>query len=152
VAREYFYYGAAELGTDELRSLVAGAVGGIVTADGLVARDVLIIAAERETPGEEASAPRLFGFTHRITVLFRFSNRLPELEEHDTALMIGAVLAILDRTGADGVLLFDGEEAILQTIGSEPVFDDDWEGWEELPEAAALKAGRRVARPPQPLL
>ena len=152
MAREYFYYGAAELDTDDLRSLLAAAVGGTVGDDGTVVREGLIIWAERETPGEEASAPRLFGFTHRITVLFRLSNRRPELEEHNTALMIGAVLAILSQTDADGVLLFNGEEAILQTIGGEAVFDGDWEGWDVFPEAAALKAGRRVARLPQPLL
>jgi hypothetical protein len=152
MALEYFYYGAAELGTDELRSLVAESVGGKITDEGMVVRDGLIIAAERETPGEEASAPRLFGFPHRITVLFRFSNRRPELEEHNMALMIGAVLAVLDRTGANGVLLLNGEEAILQFVAGEAVFDEGWEGWEEHPEAAALKAGRRVARLPQPLL
>jgi len=151
MALEYTYYGAADLGTDELRSVLAAAIGGTVTADGTVVRDGLNVAAWRETPGEEASAPRLFGFDHRITVRFRFSSLQRELEGHNTALMIGAVLALLDRTGADSVLLFNGEDAVLQTVGGEAIFDADREEW-EFPEAAALMAGRHVATLSQPLL
>jgi hypothetical protein len=56
--------------------------------------------------GDEATAPGLFGFPHRITVRFRFSSGRRDLEGHNTALMVGAVLG-LART--DGVLLFNGE-------------------------------------------
>jgi hypothetical protein len=66
--------------------------------------------------------------------------------------MVGAVLTIVNRTRADSVLLFNGEEAILQSVEGEVIFAEDWEGWEDYPEAAALKAGQRVARLPQPLL
>ena len=152
MAIEYTYYSAADLATDEVRSVVAAALAGVVTSDGTIARDGLSATAYRVDPGEEATAPGLFGFHHRVTVRFRFSSTRRELEEHNTALMTGAVLSIFDRTGADSVLLFNGEEAILQSIGGEAVFAADWEDWESLPEAAALTAGRRVAVLAQPLL
>lgn len=152
MALEYTCYSAADLGTDELRSLLATAVGGVLTADGTVVREGLSVDAWRETPGEEASAPHLFGFVHRITVLFRLWNNMrPEVEEHNTALMIVAVLRILDRREADSVLLFNGEEAVLQAVDGDVVFDAEREEW-EFPETAALLKGRRVERLPQPLL
>jgi hypothetical protein len=152
MALEYTCYSAADLPTEELRSLLAVAIGGVVTADGTVVREGLTAAAWREAPGEEASAPRLFGFVHRITVLFRLWNNMrPEVEEHNTALIVIAVLRILEQTGADSVLLFNGEEAVIQTIGGSAVFDADREEW-EFPEAAALLKGRRVERLSQPLL
>jgi hypothetical protein len=152
MALGYTYYSAADPDLRELRSVVAAAVGGTVTADETIVRDGLSIASWRVTPGDEAYAPQLFGFTHRLTVRFRLPSRWRELEEHNTALMIAAVLTIVDRTGADSVLLFNGEEAILQSVDGEVIFAEDWEGWEEYPKAAAFKAGRRVARLPQPLL
>jgi len=99
----------------------------------------------------EARAASLFGFSHRITANFRFHNLRRELEDHNTAVMIGCVLGILQRTGADGVLLFNGEEAVLRCAGGDAIFSDDWD-WEGSPEAAALRSGHRVARLAQPLL
>jgi hypothetical protein len=152
MALEYTYYGAADLTTDQLRSMVAAALAGDITPDGWVVREGLTAMPYRVDPGEEASAPPLFGFSHRITVRFRFSNLQRELEEHNTALMVAAVLAIIDRTGADSVLLFNGEEAILRSIDGEVVFAEDWEGWEDYPEAGPLLEGHRVEKLPQPLL
>jgi hypothetical protein len=152
MAIEYTYYSAADLSTEELRSMVAAALSGALTDDGAVVREGLSASASRVNPGDEATAPRLFGFTHRVTVRFRFSGTRPELEENNTALMIGAVLALVDRTGTDSVLLFNGEEAILQSVGGDVVFAGDWEAWESLPQAAALRAGRRVGTLAQPLL
>jgi hypothetical protein len=151
MALEYDYYGAADLDVDDLRSAIAAAIGGTVAEDGTVERDGLSVACWRETPGEEAVAAEFFGFAHRITAVFRFANLRRELEEHNTALMVGCVLGLLDRTGADGVLLFNGEEAVLRCVGGEAVFGAEWE-WDDVPEAAALREGRRVEALPQPLL
>ncbi|MEV8504890.1 SitI3 family protein [Actinoplanes sp. NPDC051475] len=152
MATEYTYYSAADLTTEELRSVVVAALSGSISADGTVVREGLSTSAHRVDRGDEAAAPQLFGFAHRVTCRFRFSATRPDLEEHNTALMVGAFLAIADRTGADSVLLFNGEEAVLQSVGGEAVFAADWEDWETLPELSALRVGRRVAQLAQPLL
>jgi hypothetical protein len=142
MATEYTYYSAADLTIEELRSVVVAALGGFV-------REGMSASAHRVDRGDEAAAPQLFGFPHRVTCRFRFSATRPDLEEHNTALMVGAFLAIADRTGADSVLLFNGEEAVLQSVGGEAVFAADWE---TPPEVSALRTGRRVAQLAQPLL
>jgi hypothetical protein len=148
MAIEYTYYGAADLDTDGLRSLVASALGARLSPDGSMFRDGLWVNAYRVEPAETATAPRLFGFEHRVTVTFRFSSVHPELEQHNTALMVGVVLAL---SGADGVLLFNGEEAVVQTSGGVVTFAAGWEDWDE-PEVAALMSDHRVAPLAQPLL
>jgi len=124
---------------------------GTTTDDITVDRDGLSVASWRAKPGEEARAASLFGFSHRITAIFRFHNLRRELENHNTAVMIGCVLGILQKTRADGVLLFNGEEAVLRCVGGEAVFSDAWD-WDDSPEAAAIRSGHRVARLGQPLL
>ncbi|WP_433301480.1 SitI3 family protein [Actinoplanes sp. CA-030573] len=151
MALEYTFYSAADLTAEELRSHLAAAVGGSIAWDGTVERAGLSVAAWRVAPGEEATAPALFGFPHRVTAIFRFANLERELEPHNTALMVGSVLALQQRTGADGVLLFNGEEAVLLCRAGEAIFGAEWE-WEDFPEAAALREGHRVEVLPQPLL
>ncbi|MCU7722808.1 SitI3 family protein [Actinoplanes sp. KI2] len=151
MALEYVYYGAADLGAGELHSMLAGLLDGTVVDDITVERDGLSVASWRETPGEEARAASLFGFTHRITAIFRFQNLRRELEDQNTAVMIGCVLGILQRTGADGVLLFNGEEAVLRCVDGKAVFSDDWD-WGDSAEVTAIRSGHRVARLVQPLL
>jgi hypothetical protein len=148
MALEYTYYGAADLDTDSLRSVVAAALGATLSADGSMFREGLWVNAYRVEATDVATAPRLFGFEHRVTITFRFSSRHREAEMHNTALMVGVVLRLSD---ADGVLLFNGEEAVIQASGGEVIFAADWEDWEE-PEVAALTRGHRVATLEQPLL
>jgi hypothetical protein len=149
MAIEYTYYGSADLSTQSLRSKVAGALGGSLTPDGTVTREGLSATAYRVEPGEEATAPSLFGFAHRVTVRFRFSARQRDLAEHNTALMVGAVLG---PAQADGVLLFNGEEAVLQTADGETIFATGWEDWDDMPEVVALRRSHRGAPLAQPLL
>jgi hypothetical protein len=54
-------------------------------------------------------------------------------------------------TGADSVLLVNGEDAVVRTVDGDAMFDAGREEW-EFPEAAALLEGRRVAALAQPLL
>jgi hypothetical protein len=152
MALEYTYYSAARLTTVELRSLVASWLAGSLMPDGEIVREGLRAFAHGTEADEEAAAPALFGFSHGVAVRFRFAANREDLREHNTALMVGVVLAIADRTRADSVLLFNGEEAILQVTGGEVIFSDDWEDWEGAPEAVALKAGHRVGHLAQPLL
>jgi hypothetical protein len=152
MAVEYTYYGSADLTGNDLRSVVSSALGGELSHDGTVVRPGLSATVDRPEAGDEAVAPQLFGFVHRGTVRFRFANNRPDLEEHNTALMVGVVLSMVDRTDADSVLLFNGEEAVLASVGGEAIFDAAWTDWEPFPEVAALMQGRRVATLPQPLL
>jgi hypothetical protein len=149
MATEYTYYGSADLDTESLRTRVAGALDATLSSDGLVVRDGLTAAAYRIGPGEEATAPGLFGFCHRITVRFRFSPSRRDQQERNTALMVGAVLGL---AGTDGVLLFNGEEAVVRSSADDTVFATDWEEWDDMPEVVALKASHRAAPLAQPLL
>ena len=63
--------------------------------------------------------------------------------------VVGAVLGLAQT---DGVLLFNGEEAVVQTVAGETTFATDWEDWDDMPEVAALRRGRRGAPLAQPLL
>jgi hypothetical protein len=148
VAIEYTYYGAADLDTEDLRSTVAATLGAAPSPDGSMFRDGLWVNAYRVEASDVAKAPSLFGFQHRVTITFRFSSVRPELEEHNTALMVGVILAL---SGTDGVLLFNGEEAVMQVSGGEVIFAAGWEDWDE-PEVAALVRNHRVEQLAQPLL
>lgn len=148
MAIEYTYYGAADLDTDDLRSKAAATLGATLSPDGSMFRDGLWVNAYRVGAADVAKAADLFGFEHRVTITFRFSSLRPDSEEHNTALMVGVVLAL---SGTDGVLLFNGEEAVMQASGGEVVFAAGWEDWDE-PEVAALVRNHRVAPLAQPLL
>jgi hypothetical protein len=149
MAIEYTYYGAADLDTDGLRSTVAAKLGASLSPDGSMARDGLWVVAYRVADDEVARAPALFGFAHRVTVDFRFSSTRRDLEQHNTALMLGVVLSLSDT---DGVLLFNGEEAVVRTADSEVTFSAGWADWDDMPEVTALKRDHKVAPLPQPLL
>jgi hypothetical protein len=149
MAIEYTYYGAADLDTDDLRSTVAVALDASLSPDGSMTREGLWVVAYRVADDEVARAPALFGFAHRVTVDFRFSSTRRDLEQHNTALMLGVVLSL---AGTDGVLLFNGEEAVVRTTGGEVTFAAGWSDWDDMPEITALKRYHKEAPLPQPLL
>lgn len=153
MATEYVLYGSADLTPEEMRLFLAGVLGAAVAEDGMVHRPGLQVTAYRAEPGEEAYAASLFGFTHRVTATFRFSNRSTEEEtEHNTALMAAAVLEFLDRYAGFGVLLFNGEEVVLQKLDGRLALNSDWEDWSASPEMNALIGEREFRALPQPLL
>lgn len=152
MAIEYDLYGSADVTTDEIVLFLAGVLEARVE-DGTIRRDGLEVTAYRAEPGEEASATRLFGFTHRVTATFRLSNRsTPEEREHNTAVMTDAVLQFLDRYAGSGVLLFNGEEVVLQKLDGPVSLNSDWEEWSESEELSALIGEREFRSLPQPLL
>ena len=63
--------------------------------------------------------------------------------------MVGTVLSMAD---ADGVLLFNGEEAVVQVSDGEVTFAAGWIDWDDMPEVVALRSGHRVSPLAQPLL
>ena len=153
MAREYTFYGAADTTSEHFRSVIAGAVGGSAGADGTIFVDGMYISAFSVDSAEKHSITRLFGFEHRVTAIFRFDNMsTPSIAEHNTVLMAIAVLAVFDAYAKPGVLLFNGEEAILQRLDDGVVFDAEWEEWAEIPDVGALMAAHSKRRLPQPLL
>lgn len=148
MAIEYTYYGAADLHTDSLRSTVAATLGATLSPDGSMTRDGLWVVAYRVENDDVARAAALFGFAHRVTVDFRLSSTRRDLEPQNTALMVGVVLSL---SGSDGVLLFNGEEAVMQTTAGEVTFAAGWADWDDMPEVAALRRDHKIAPLPQPL-
>jgi hypothetical protein len=153
MATEYRFYAAAEVTADEFADFLVDALGGSLTREGFVAREGLMVTAYRVVPGEEASAADLFGFTHRVTATFRFSNTAaPHVRDTNVVLMVQAVLRFLDRYPGSGVLLFNGEEVVLQRLDDTVELSSDWEEWTDVSQLSHL-IGRYDRRPlPQPLL
>jgi hypothetical protein len=152
MATEYVFYGEADVPSSELQSFVAGAVNGSVT-EGTIIREGMNVMAYRVGPDEETSVKQAFGFEHRITVTFRFTNlSSAETRGHNIAVMVGAVLGILDGYPGRGVLLFNGEEVTLQRLANGVVFNEDWEDWEDYDEVSPLITERTVGPVAQPLL
>jgi len=160
MAVEYRLYSAADLSGDALASFMADALGGTVIDDspdhgGLrrVVRDGLDVTAYRVIPGDEAYAAGVFNFPHRITAAFRFSNRASEqVRAVNVVLMVRAVLSLFDAYPGDGVLLFNGEEVVLQKLSGQVSLNSDWEEWADIPELRPLGEGRDIRPLPQPLL
>jgi hypothetical protein len=150
MAIEYTYYSAVEQDSASLRARVGSTLDARLSPDdGSVVREGLWAVAYRVEPGDEATAPGRFGFPHRATVSFRLSSTHRELEEHNTALMVGTVLSL---AAGDGVLLFNGEEAVIRISGGEVTFAAGWEDWDDMPEVVALRREHPVAPLAQPLL
>ncbi|WP_328459371.1 SitI3 family protein [Actinoplanes sp. NBC_00393] len=145
MAIEYTYYGAAALGTEALQNLLFTAIGGQPAAHGWLVHDGLTIAPFHVDPGEEAIAAKRLGFAHRVTVCFRFPSAHMGLQAPNIALMVRAVLSIFEQTGADGVLLFNGEEAVLRCVDGEVLASADWQAWEGFAEVTELMADVRTA-------
>jgi hypothetical protein len=108
----------------------------------------------RALPEDERNpALRLFGLGELFTVTFRFENLAePETSERNSALMAHTLIAFAQRYGGGGVLLFNGERAVLQYGAEGVVFDSDWEDWAENPETAPLLAQFPSRVLDQPLL
>jgi hypothetical protein len=149
----YTFYGEADVTTDEIRSVMAAAVGGTVGADGTIFRDGMNVTAFRVEPEDAHSTTGHFGFQHRVTAVFNFSNRASaETGDHNVALMVEAVLAFFDVYPGRGVLLFNGEEVVLQRLGDGVEFNSEWEDWSEVNEVAPLVARHSLHKLAQPLM
>ena len=139
MAVEFTWYGDADVDTPTLRDFLATTVGGTQQLDGTVLRDGLSISARRVTEDEANPDTALFGFDQRFRATFRFANLADaETAEHNTALMAHTLIAFAQRNGGSGVLLFNGEEAVLQYGPDGIVFASDWEDWTENSEIAPL--------------
>jgi hypothetical protein len=153
VAIEFDWYGDADVDTATLRALVTAMTNGEQGPDGTVFLDGMYVMG-RAVSGEDVNpAIALFGFAGRFSMTFRFANLADApAAERNTALMVHVLIAFAQRYGGSGVLLFNGDEAVLQYGEGGVTFAADWEDWTENAEVAPLVAqfGSRVL--PQPLL
>jgi hypothetical protein len=148
----YTFYGAADASSDAIRAVMASAVGGTVGDDGSIVRDGMHVTAYRVEPAEAHATTGHFGFEHRVTAIFTFANLASaDVADHNTALMAEAVVAFLEAFPGRGVLLFNGEEVILQRLDDGIEFGADWEDWAELPGVRPLVARHAVRALAQPL-
>ena len=153
MAVEYDLSSDADIETGHLLAFFEAAVQGEIRADGTVFRDGMSVTARRVPDEEQDTTSQLFGFAESCRATFRFHNLAPETtREHNKALMVGAVLRFFERFRCRGVLLFNGEVAVVQRLGGEVTVTDEWADWLDGDEVAALVAGPKVERLPQPLL
>jgi hypothetical protein len=94
----------------------------------------------------------LFGFNEKFSATFRFANLVDDATTaHNTALMAHTVISFAQQYRGSGVLLYNGEENVLQYDDDGIVFASDWEDWSENAEVAPL-LNQFVSRVlPQPL-
>jgi hypothetical protein len=153
MALEYDWSGNADVDTAALREFIATATAGRQSPDGTVFLDGMYVTA-RAVSGDDANpAIRLFGFDERFTATFRFSNTADTATaDHNTALMVHVFIAFAQRHGGSGVLLYNGEEAVLQYDEAGIVFAEDWEDWTENGEVAPMLTQFTSRVLPQPLL
>jgi hypothetical protein len=136
----FTFYGEANLTTNALQFLVAQAVGGTISPDGFIFRDGMDITALCVADDdEEESTGAYFGFTERVSVTFNFHNLAGlEVTDHNTALMVAAVLAVFDADPGRGVLLYNGSQVVLQRLDDGVELDSGWADWSEITETAPL--------------
>ncbi|MEU8815379.1 SitI3 family protein [Actinoplanes sp. NPDC048796] len=153
MALEYDWSGDARIDTPTLRSFLATALAGELHADGTLFRDGMYVTARAVSGDNVNPAIALFGWKERFSATFRFANQATEeTTEHNHALMAHALIAFAQRHGGNGVLLYNGDEAVLQYGEGGIVFSSDWDDWAENSETAPLLAQFPMAVLPQPLL
>jgi hypothetical protein len=153
MAIEFDWAGDANVDTPTLRDFVATAIAGRQHPDGTVFVDGMSITARAVSGDDVNPTIALFGFVQRFRARFRFANLAEEwTAEHNTALMVQVLITFTRRHGGSGVLLFNGDENVLQYDPDGVVFSSDWEDWTENGEVAPLLARFASRVLPQPLL
>jgi len=153
MADEYTWNGDADLDTGSLRDFIATVSGGTQHPDSTIFMPGMYVTARHVTGDEINPAVRLFGFDHRFTATFRLSSRVDEATlRHAEAVMVHTVIAFSSRYGGRGVLLFNGETAVLGYSDGDVVLAADWEEWSENSEIAPLLTQFTSQVLPQPLL
>ncbi|GLY06972.1 MULTISPECIES: SitI3 family protein [Actinoplanes] len=154
MALEFDLQSDAEVGSAELRALIAESIGGAPDDEGrAVLRAGLRVMARRVEPGDRDETTALFGFEHRVTATFRFANLATEdTRAENTVLMLASVVAIHERFSDSGVLLHNGEFAVARWTPGELVFTDRWREWFDTDRVRDLVTGHGVRELAQPLL
>jgi hypothetical protein len=153
VALEYDWSGDATVDTATLRAFIATSIGGEQHPDGTIFRDGMYVMAATVSAADANPAAALFGFEERFRATFRLGNLAdPATTDHNTALIVHALIAFSEIHGGRGVLLFNGEENVLQYGPDGIVFAEQWADWRENHEVAPLLTQFASRVLPQPLL
>lgn len=153
MAIEYDWYGDAEIDTPSLRAFIVTATAGEQHEDGTVFLPGMYVTGGHVEPDDANPAIALFGFEDRFRGTFRLSKQADEpAQQHAEALMAHTLIAFATQVGGHGVLLFNGEENVLQYGDGAVTFGAEWEEWAENPETAPLLTQFPSRILPQPLL
>jgi hypothetical protein len=153
MAIEFDLRSDADLDAGELLAFFAEAIGSTSVRDGAAFCEGMYVMPDRVPQDDDDPTVGWFGFKHRSTTTFRFSNQADAATtDHNTAVMVGAVLAFFDRYAVHGVLLFNGEVVVIQRLTDRVVVADDWAEWLDGDEVATILASQSVHPLPQPLL
>jgi hypothetical protein len=147
----YIFYSEADVLLLDIQRLLASALHGRIVVDDMIFREGMTASVYR-IEGEEDSTGKYFGFIERLEVSFNFDNSAPpRTTDHNIVLMVSSVLSILDTYPGRGVLLHNGDRAVLQRLDDGVEFDTDWEDWSTLGEIVTLASRNVLRRLPQPL-
>lgn len=153
MAVEYHLESDTAASRDDLSAFLATAVGGRASPDGTVFRPGMYVMTHHTDPEDEDLMIEAFGFTHRLSATYRFDNlATPDVQDHNTALMVRSVIAFAGQFGGRGVLLFNGDRATIQWNEDGIVFDSEWEEWTDVAAVVPLIEGHTMRLLPQPLL
>ncbi|GAA0516698.1 hypothetical protein Ade02nite_25120 [Paractinoplanes deccanensis] len=153
MALEYDWSGDAPVDDATMRAFIAAAIGGDQRPDGTIFLNGMYVTVRAVTGDDVNPAIAVFGWEQRFSATFRFSNRAAEeTAEHNTALMVHVLIAFAQRHGGNGVLLHNGERAVLRYGEGSVVFSSDWDDWVENAEVAPLLSQFRSENLAQPLL
>jgi hypothetical protein len=153
MAIEFDWSGDAAVSRETMRTFIATATGGDQHPDGTVFVDGMYVTARAGSDHDVNPAIALFGFDERFSATFRFANLATRATtEHNTALMAHVVISFFQSFGGSGVLLYNGDVAVLQYGEDGIVFAADWEDWTDNSETAPLLVQFASRVLPQPLL
>ena len=153
MALEYDWSGDTDLDTAALRDFIAAVTAGTQSPDGTVFLNGMYVSARAVAGDDVNPAIKLFGFDKRFTATFRFSTAADEATtDHNTALMVHVLTRFAQRHGGSGVLLHNGEEAVLQYDGAGIAFAESRECWTDNNEVAQMLAPFVSRELPQPFV
>ncbi|MBU2667417.1 hypothetical protein KOI35_28285 [Actinoplanes bogorensis] len=153
MALEYDWSGDTDIDMPALRAFIATATGGSQHPDGTVFLDGMYITARTVSDDDSNPAMKLFGFDERFTSTFRFANTADDATtDHNIALMAHVLITFAQSRKGRGILLHNGEKAVLQYGEHGIVFDSEWEDWTSNGKVAPLLTSFLGCALPQPLL
>ena len=143
------FHGEADLAPVELAEMVARVADGAVSGERTVLREGMDATV---LPGDDdGSTVEAFGFVERFSIIFNLHNLAsPDVRAHNEALMVEAVLAVLEARPGRGVLAFYGSRVVMQRLDKSIEFADDWAEWLDSSELQSIVAEHSTATFEQP--
>lgn len=114
----------------------------------LVGPGVLVSSIRKGALGQSV-IEEAFGFRPNISVFFRISPK--EDYEKGRHTLLQATIELLRQVPGDAVLLFNGENIVLQRIGGQLVLNEEWGNWTPS-QLADVTLPHELRNLPSPLL